>query len=150
MKHSATRTIAAAATALAIALPLAACSQEDSLIIKSATGEHSFTVEVVDNPETRAKGLMYVQELAPNAGMLFDFLEERPVAFWMMNTYIPLDMLFIASDGTVKNIQVNARPHDRTSIPSDGAVQYVLEVPGGRTVELGIKAGDTVVHSRIK
>jgi uncharacterized membrane protein (UPF0127 family) len=150
MMHNVTRTLAAAATALVVALPLAAYSQEDILTIKSGTGEHIFTVEVVDTPETRAKGLMDVHELAPDAGMLFDFKEERPVAFWMMNTFIPLDMLFITSNGTVQNIHVNAVPHDKTSIPSDGPVQYVLEVPGGRTVELGIKAGDTVVHSRIE
>ncbi|WP_254082073.1 DUF192 domain-containing protein [Devosia sp. WQ 349K1] len=150
MMHSVTRTLAAAATALVVALPLAAYSQEETLTIKSSTGDHVFTVEVVDTPETRAKGLMNVHELAPDAGMLFDFKEERPVAFWMMNTFIPLDMLFITSDGTIKNIHVNAVPHDKTSIPSDGPVQYVLEVPGGRTVELGIEAGDSVVHSRIQ
>ncbi|WP_169196132.1 DUF192 domain-containing protein [Devosia sp. MC1541] len=150
MIHSVTRTLAAAATALVVALPLAAYSQEEGLTIKSATGDHVFTVDVVDTPETRAKGLMNVHELAPDAGMLFDFKEERPVAFWMMNTFIPLDMLFITADGTIKNIHVNAVPHDKTSIPSDGPVQYVLEVPGGRTVELGIEAGDSVVHSRIQ
>ncbi|MBJ6986875.1 DUF192 domain-containing protein [Devosia sp. MC521] len=150
MIHSVTRTLAAAATALVVALPLAAYSQGEGLTIKSATGDHVFTVDVVDTPETRAKGLMNVHELAPDAGMLFDFKEERPVAFWMMNTFIPLDMLFITADGTIKNIHVNAVPHDKTSIPSDGPVQYVLEVPGGRTVELGIEAGDSVVHSRIQ
>lgn len=143
------RAVFAAGAALLISLPLAACSADDTLVIHSETGDHTFKVEVVDTPETRAKGLMYVQELADDAGMLFDFQDERPVAFWMMNTFIPLDMLFIEADGTILNIHSNARPHDRTSIPSDGPVQYVLEIPGGRSKELGIAAGDKVDHDRI-
>jgi uncharacterized membrane protein (UPF0127 family) len=135
--------------ALLISLPLAACSDDSRLVVRAASGEHTFAVEVVDTPESRARGLMYVQELAPDAGMLFDFKEERPVSFWMQNTFIPLDMLFITADGVVKNIHVNARPHDTTSIPSEGAVQFVLEIPGGRSVELGIAAGDHVEHARI-
>jgi uncharacterized protein len=143
------RTLAAAGAALFISLPLAACSDEKNLVIHSGSGDHAFNVEVVDTPESRAKGLMYVQELAPDAGMLFDFQDSRPVAFWMMNTYIPLDMLFIEADGTILNIHSNARPHDRTSIPSDGPVRFVLEIPGGRSEELGIEAGDKVEHDRI-
>lgn len=144
-----TRAIAAAAAAFLVSLPLAACSDESRLVINSATGEHSFTVELVDTPELRAQGLMYRQELAPDAGMLFDFQDERPVSFWMRNTFIPLDMIFITAAGEIKNIHVNARPHDTTSIPSDGPVQFVLEIPGGRSVELGIEAGNTVEHPRI-
>lgn len=143
------RAVAALATAMLISLPLAACSDETRLIVQSENGDHAFAVEVVDTPETRAQGLMYRQELADDAGMLFDFREERPVSFWMRNTYIPLDMLFIEADGTILNIHVNARPHETTSIPSDGPVQFVLEIPGGRSDELGIAAGDTVEHPRI-
>jgi len=143
------RAVAALASVLLISLPLAACSDETRLVVQSENGEHAFTVEVVDTPETRAQGLMYRQELADDAGMLFDFREERPVSFWMRNTFIPLDMLFIEADGTILNIHVNARPHDTTSIPSDGPVQFVLEIPGGRSDELGIAAGDTVEHPRI-
>ncbi len=143
------RAVAALASAILISLPLAACSDESRLVVHSKSGENPFTVEVVDTPETRAQGLMYRQELADDAGMLFDFREERPVSFWMRNTYIPLDMLFIEADGTILNIHVNARPHDTTSIPSDGPVRFVLEIPGGQSEELGISAGDTVEHPRI-
>jgi uncharacterized protein len=129
--------------------PLAACSADNRLVIHSATGDHPFEVEVVDTPEGRQRGLMYRTSLAPNAGMLFDFKRSEPVSFWMMNTYIPLDMLFIREDGTIANIHVNAVPHDRTGIPSDGPVMFVLEIPGGRSVELGIKAGDKVEHPRM-
>lgn len=143
------RALAVAATMVAVSLPLAACSDESKLTIHSENGDHTFNIEIVDTPKTRAEGLMYRQELAPDAGMLFDFLAESSVSFWMRNTFIPLDMLFITSEGVVKNIHVNARPHDPTGIPSDGPVQFVLEIPGGRSVELGIEAGDTVTHPRI-
>ncbi|MFC3705997.1 DUF192 domain-containing protein [Devosia honganensis] len=133
----------------AVGLPLAACSDESRLVVHAGSGEHVFTVEVVDTDESRARGLMYRQELAENAGMLFDFKAERQVSFWMRNTFIPLDMIFIDAAGEVRNIHVNARPHDTTSIPSDGPVQFVLEIPGGRSVELGLAAGDRVEHPRI-
>lgn len=144
------RALAAAAAMVAVSLPLAACSDESTLTIHSASGDHTFNIEIVDTAESRAKGLMYRQELAPDAGMLFDFLGEQQVSFWMRNTFIPLDMVFITADGLVKNVHVNAKPHDPTGIPSDGPVQFVLEIPGGRSVELGIEAGDTVTHPRIK
>ncbi len=146
--HSLLRALRGALLILAL-LPLAACADDSRVVVKSATGDHAFTVEVVDTPETRAQGLMFRTALAPDAGMLFDFKESRPVSFWMQNTLIPLDMLFIRTDGTIANIHVNAIPRDTTSIPSDGPVRFVLEIPGGRSTELGIKAGDRVVASRI-
>lgn len=141
-----------AAMALAVtatALLLAACSDEGKLVLHTATGDYSFNVEVVDTPEARAKGLMFVQELADDAGMLFDFKEERQVSFWMRNTFIPLDMIFVGADGVVKTIHVNARPHDVTSIPSEVPVQFVLEIPGGRSVEIGLEPGDTMEHALV-
>lgn len=146
---SSMRNALAVAAIFAVSLPLAACSDDSKLVIHSDGASHSFTVELVNTPETRAQGLMYRQELADDAGMLFDFLEERPVSFWMRNTFIPLDMLFISSDGVIRTIHVNAIPHDPTSIPSQVPVQFVLEIPGGRSVELGIEPGDTVEHARI-
>ena len=130
-------------------LTLTACAADDKLVIKSKNGDHAFTVEVVDTNESRAKGLMYRTSLAPDAGMLFDFKETREVSFWMSNTLIPLDMVFITAEGLVANVHANARPLDLTSIPSDGPVMFVLEIPGGRAMELGIAAGDRVVHDRI-
>lgn len=142
------RTILAAVTAFLL-LTFAALADDGRLTITSANGEHAFSVEVVDTPEGRAQGLMFRTSLSPDAGMLFDFKESREVSFWMQNTLIPLDMLFIRQDGTIANIHVNARPLDPTSIPSDGPVQFVLEIPGGRSVELGIKAGDILHHDRV-
>jgi len=130
--------------------PLAACSDDSRLVLHTEKGEYPFAVEVVDTPEKRAEGLMFRQSLAPDAGMLFDFKETREVSFWMRNTFIPLDMVFIAADGTVESIHVNARPHDPTSIPSGAPVQYVLEIPGGRSAEIGLKPGDKAEHPRVK
>lgn len=129
--------------------PLAACSGDGRLVLHTATGDYPFTVEVVDTPEKRAEGLMFRQNLAPDAGMLFDFKDVREVSFWMRNTFIPLDMVFIAADGTVENIHVNARPQDPTSIPSGVPVQFVLEIPGGRSVAIGLKPGDKAEHPRM-
>jgi uncharacterized membrane protein (UPF0127 family) len=131
-------------------VPLAACSADNRLVVHTATGDYPFTVEVVDTPAARQQGLMFREQLAPDAGMLFDFKQPEPVSFWMMNTLIPLDMIFIRPDGTVANVHVNARPHDPTGIPSDGPVQFVLEIPGGRSVEIGLKAGDRIDHERIR
>lgn len=145
-----TRTAMMVAAIASATLPLAACADDSHLVLHTATGDHTFTVEVVDTAEGRARGLMYRQELADDAGMLFDFKEERPVSFWMQNTFIPLDMVFIAADGTVKTVHENARPFDTTSIPSGAPVQYVLEIPGGRSTEIGLAPGDRVEHDRIK
>lgn len=144
------RSFLAAVAATFLMLVGSALADDTQLTIVSAAGEHGFTVEVVDTDQTRAQGLMWRQSLAPDAGMLFDFQASRPVSFWMRNTLIPLDLLFIRQDGTIANIHVGAKPLDETSLPSDGPVGFVLEIPGGRSVELGIVAGDKVIHDRIK
>jgi len=143
------RTLAALVAILAVSMPLAACSDDSRLVLHTQSGDYAFAVEVVDTPESRAKGLMYRQELADDAGMLFDFKEEHPVSFWMQNTFIPLDMVFIGADGLVKTIHVNARPLDTTSIPSEVPVRFVLEIPGGRSQDIGLQPGDRVEHARI-
>lgn len=143
------RRVAVVVAMASVALPLAACSDEGTLVLHASSGDYRFHVDVVDTNESRAKGLMFVQDLADDAGMLFDFKEERDVSFWMRNTFIPLDMIFVGADGVVKNIHVNARPHDVTGIPSEGPVQFVLEIPGGRSVEIGLKPGDTMEHPRV-
>jgi len=140
---------AIAAVAAFMLLTFSVLADDGQLTIANAKGDYKFNVEVVDTNESRAQGLMFRTSMAPDAGMLFDFKESRQVSFWMQNTLIPLDMLFIRHDGTIANIQVNAKPMDPTSIPSDGPVEFVLEIAGGRSVELGIKAGDTVLHDRV-
>ena len=139
---------AGAAIAFAAMLAPVTAFAED-LTLHTSTGDYRFSVDVVDTPESRAQGLMFVTELADDAGMLFDFKEQREVSFWMRNTFIPLDMIFVGTDGVVKTIHVNARPQDPTSISSQVPVQFVLEIPGGRSVEIGLKPGDTMEHARV-
>ncbi len=118
-----------------------------SLTIVSQDGaSHSFLVELAADDASRAKGLMFRREMAPDAGMLFDFEQDRLVSMWMKNTYIPLDMLFIKSDGTIATIAQMTEPHSLKSIPSRVSVRAVLELNGGVAAQLGIEAGDRVIH----
>ena len=117
---------------------------EQTLEIASKTGVHIFSVEVVDNDADRAKGLMYRKELPEGRGMLFDFHRDQDVSFWMQNTYIPLDMIFIRGDGQILRIEENTVPLSTRMIPSRGAVLAVLEVIGGTSRKLGIAPGDRV------
>src|SRR5215468_3953383 len=107
-----------------------------------------FTVEVADTPKTWEHGLMERATLAPNAGMLFIFPDVTPRAFWMMNTLIPLDMLFIDAERRILNIQDNAPPcippQRCPTYHSTAPAKYVLEIAGGRAQALGIRAGDYV------
>jgi uncharacterized membrane protein (UPF0127 family) len=116
------------------------------LEIASKTGVHAFSVEIVDNEADRAKGLMFRKELPEGKGMLFDFKTEQDVSFWMENTYIPLDMLFIRADGQILRIAENTEPLSRRIIPSGGKVLAVLEVIGGTARKFGIAPGDRVAH----
>ena len=117
---------------------------QQTLEIASKTGVHVFSVEVVDNDADRAKGLMYRKELPEGRGMLFDFHRDQEVSFWMQNTYIPLDMIFIRGDGRILRIEENTEPLSTRMIPSSGPVRAVLEVIGGTSRKLGIAPGDRV------
>lgn len=116
----------------------------EKLAIKTHTGLARFRVEIADTGASREQGLMFRKKLAPNRGMLFDFKTPQPVAFWMKNTLIPLDMIFIAPDGRVVSVARNARPLDETPIPSGGDVVGVLEIAGGRAAQIGVEPGDQV------
>ncbi len=118
--------------------------------IVTATGTHEFIVEVAATKTARARGLMFRRALDPGAGMLFDYGYEKLVQFWMKDTYIPLDMIFIKSDGGIANVHHRAVPHSRTIIPSNGLVRAVLEINGGTAERLGIRAGDRVDHPIFK
>ena len=120
--------------------------ETSSLTIQSGEKQHVFTVEIADDPEEISDGLMYREALAPDAGMLFDFGQPRQANMWMKNTLIPLDMLFIAPDGTVLAIARNAVPGSLRTINPGVAVKGVLELNGGQASELGIEPGDTVEH----
>jgi uncharacterized membrane protein (UPF0127 family) len=117
-----------------------------TLEIVTNNGVHSFSVEVMANDADRAKGLMFRRELPDGQGMLFDFDRDQDIAMWMKNTYIPLDMIFIRGDGTIRRIAENTTPLSETTIPSGGPVRGVLEVIGGTARKFGIKPGDRVAH----
>ncbi|MCJ9430206.1 DUF192 domain-containing protein [Kordiimonas marina] len=124
-----------------------AAGEASPLDVESADGtKHHFTVELALNWEDQAKGLMYRKHLDPNKGMLFVFDEPDHLSFWMRNCLIPLDMLFIRANGTIANIVANAEPGTDTPRKSRGRAIAVLEIPGGRAAELGIKPGDIVRH----
>ncbi len=120
--------------------------KKSSLAIVTAAREIKFDVELALNEAERSRGLMFRDKLGPYDGMLFDFYQEAPVSFWMKNTLIPLDMLFIAADGTIRHIHSNAVPLSTDTIPSQFPVRAVLEINGGSARLLGIKPGDKVKH----
>jgi uncharacterized membrane protein (UPF0127 family) len=135
----------------AVASLLFACSApgEELLVLHTAKGAFTFHVEIADTDASREKGLMFRTSLAPDAGMLFDFHREAQQAFWMQNTLIALDMVFIAEDGTVRTVHQNARPMDTTAIPSGVPVRFVLEIAGGRSAEIGLQPGDKMDEPRV-
>ena len=123
---------------------------DQSLEVITAKGRQRFVVEVVDTAESRAKGLMFRTEMAPDHGMLFDFRREEPVWFWMKNTYLPLDMIFVRADGTILSIAENTTPLSEAMVPSNGPVRFVLELNAGSAARLGVRAGDRLAHPRIR
>lgn len=114
--------------------------------IVTARGRTRFTVEIAATPAQQQRGLMFRKALAPDRGMLFTYARPQPAAFWMKNTLIPLDILYIAANGRVLSIARNAQPHSQTPIPSGGPVLGVLEIAGGRAAQLGVLPGDRVLH----
>ena len=118
-----------------------------SLVIVTAAREIKFDIELALTEPQRNHGLMFREKLGPYEGMLFDFYHEMQVSFWMKNTLIPLDMVFIAADGTVKHVHANATPLSTDAIPSEFPVRAVLEINGGSARLLGIKPGDKVKHA---
>ena len=142
-------------------LPVTACHAQDKvsahlptekLVIADPKGgnAHSFTVEVATKTADQMHGLMDRTSLPGDGGMLFVFATVDEENFWMKDTLIPLDMIFIMTDGHISHIHENARPQDLTSIPSLGPVKAVLEVAGGTVAKLGIKEGDTVRDKTFK
>jgi uncharacterized protein len=125
--------------------PLAAAELQP-LEIVSKSGVHVFAVELASTPQEQATGLMFRRELPEGRGMLFDFHRDQPTSFWMKNTYIPLDMIFIRGDGRILRIAENTVPLSETLVPSGGPVRAVLEVVAGTAKRLGIAPGDRVGH----
>ena len=139
---------------LAVLAPLAAApsarAAADDLSIVTASGPHRFTVDVMRTRDELERGLMFRRELPADRGMLFDFGAPQRVNMWMKNTYLPLDMVFIAPDGRVVSVKRNAEPLSEDIIPSGGDVLGVLEVNAGTAARIGVKPGDRVVDPMFK
>lgn len=118
--------------------------QVAALMIKSGGKTHNFNVEVAKSGEEQAQGLMFRTQLAPDAGMIFPMKPARMASFWMKNTVIPLDIIFIRPDGTIESVAANTTPYSLDPVPSGEPVAAVLELAGGRAAQLGISAGDKV------
>jgi uncharacterized membrane protein (UPF0127 family) len=143
--------------ALLLILPLAACGNEEleknglpvqPVQIETRNGAvHHFDVELALTPTEMSTGLMFRNDMDDDKGMLFFFGQEQELSFWMKNTLIPLDIIFIKADGTIHYVHENAIPHDLTSIPSQGLVISVLEINAGLSRKLGISVGDKIKHA---
>jgi len=123
--------------------------REDAALLRSDTGMARFRVELADDAAERAQGLMNRETLSPSAGMLFVYPEPKRVAFWMKNTLIPLDMIFLDASGTVQKVHHQAKPHDETPIFGGNAIQSVLEINGGLARKIGIAEGWELRHPAI-
>lgn len=138
-----------------VALPLGACRTETvanaavaaqavPLTIRSAAGVHVFHVEVARTEAEQERGLMFRTSVAPDGGMIFPMIPPRIASFWMKNTVVPLDMIFIRGDGTIESIAAETVPYSLQPITSGEPVAAVLELAGGRAEQLGFAPGDKV------
>ena len=133
--HPATRTQATHPESGLVVIPLS---------VTSANGKHPFRVELARSRFEQARGLMFRTAMGADEGMLFPLDPPRPASFWMKNTVIPLDIIFIGRDRRVLNVAAKTVPYSEDPIPSEGDVAAVLELVGGRAAQLGIAAGDKV------
>ena len=132
--------------AFALAFNPAARAEDglEKLSVVTGSGEHVFQVEIAKDPAQRARGLMFRRFMPEDRGMLFEFQANEPVSFWMKDTYIPLDMVFLTAAGVVTRVAANAEPLSEAVIPSGGPCVAVLEINGGEAARIGLKVGDKV------
>ena len=129
---------------LALAAGASADGALQNLEIVTSTGAHRYEVEIADTDASREHGLMDRRKMAADHGMLFEFPSRSPVTFWMKDTYISLDMIFIDADGTVRRIAERAKPMSEDLIPSEASVTGVLELNAGQAAAIRLKPGDKV------
>ncbi len=143
--------LAAPALALVVGLGLsfpsyAADCRLDRVDLRGSWGQTSFTIEIADDEAERAQGLMFRESMARGAGMLFVYPKPQRAAFWMKNTLIPLDIIFLDEAGRVIQIQADAVPGDLTPLPGGDNVFAVLEINGGLAARYGISIGTEMRH----
>ncbi|WP_407943661.1 DUF192 domain-containing protein [Maritimibacter alexandrii] len=133
--------------AACLAGPLTAQTCDEAQVdLRGAFGTARFSVEIADDDAERAQGLMFRESLPSGQGMLFIYESPRPASFWMKNTLIPLDMIFVGADGVVRNVHENAVPGDLTPIRGGDDILAVLEIRGGLAGAIGIEAGAEMRH----
>ena len=137
--------VLALASGNAVAQNLPDC-RPDALHLRTGESVVRFGVDLAETPESRSQGLMFVESMPASRGMLFVYERPQSVAFWMRNTLIPLDMIFMDATGVVQKVHENAQPHDETGIPGGNDIQYVLEINGGLADQLGIVPGTEMRH----
>jgi uncharacterized membrane protein (UPF0127 family) len=115
------------------------------LEIKGANSSHKFVIEIARTRDEQDRGLMFRKSLAPDGGMIFPVKPVCEASFWMKDTVIPLDMIFIRADGTIAKIEADTTPYSKIPVSSGESVAAVLEIAGGRASELGIAEGDKVI-----
>lgn len=120
--------------------------QPDRVALRGGWGETSFSVEIADDAAERAQGLMFRQSMARGSGMLFVYPSPQPVSFWMKNTLIPLDIIFLDVHGEVTHVHPNAIPGDLSPIPGGNKVFAVLEINAGLAARYGISVGTEMRH----
>jgi hypothetical protein len=119
----------------------------ETLVIQTQSGtKYSFKVEIADTPEKNEQGLMFRTAMPADHGMLFELGAEGNVAFWMKNTLIPLDIIFVGRKGNIVRIAENATPESLAPIPAGAPVTGVIEFNGGIAAKMGLKPGDKVIH----
>jgi len=152
MKRTAGAGLAAVAAILLWTLSFGAAAQPQQLesfttgplVIHSGAVQNKFTVELALTPGQQSQGLMFRRSMASQAGMLFLYRPVQPISMWMMNTYIPLDMLFVSADRRIVRIAERTVPHSTETIPSGQPILAVIELNAGTAARLGIKVGDRV------
>jgi uncharacterized protein len=112
--------------------------------VTTSAGPRNFRVEVAATAQEQQRGLMFRTEMGPDEGMIFPLAQVRMASFWMRNTVIPLDIIFIGPDNRIINIAANTVPYSESPVPSEAPAKAVLELNGGRAAELGIAPGDLV------
>ena len=139
------RAVFAALLGFAISIPALALEKRPLTLVTSK-GEHQITVEVADSSDEQRTGLMFRRSLGEDEGMIFLYEREEDVSMWMKNTYIPLDMIFVRSNGTVLRIETDTEPFSERIISSGGKVLAVIEMKAGSAARLGLKPGDKVSY----
>jgi uncharacterized membrane protein (UPF0127 family) len=129
-----------------VAEACALAGEKGMIVFKTETGEHSFDIEVMTTNGERARGLMFRRSLPAKSGMLFIYDRPQAATMWMKNTYIPLDMVFIAEGGTVHRIEANTEPFSTALISSEGDIIAVLELNAGEAARIGLKRGDRAIY----